>query len=100
MTDEQHLIEDLRSLAERDQSPGNRLRNALRESANYIETQAKELAAHRTRNDAQVQGLVSALEHIEEYAISACEMAEIATIALAAWEGQQSALRAQETANG
>lgn len=46
-------------------------------------------AAHRTRNDAQVQGLVSALEHIEEHATSPREMVEIAAEALAAWEGQQ-----------
>jgi len=43
MTDEQALIEELRSLAETDQSLGDRLRNTCRESANYIEAQAAEI---------------------------------------------------------
>ena len=47
------------------------------------------LAAHRTRNDAQVQGLVSALRRIAKDATSPREMCEIAEDTLAAWEGQQ-----------
>jgi len=47
MTDEQAIIEELRSLAETNQSSGDRMRNLLRQAANYIEAQAAEIAALR-----------------------------------------------------
>jgi hypothetical protein len=47
MTDEQAIIEELRSLAETNQSPGDRQRNLFRQAANYIEAQAAEIAARR-----------------------------------------------------
>jgi hypothetical protein len=43
MTDEQALIEELRSLAETNQFYGNRIRNASCEAADYIEAQAAEI---------------------------------------------------------
>jgi hypothetical protein len=43
MTDEQALIEELRSLAENYHFYGNRIRNASREAADYIEAQAAEI---------------------------------------------------------
>ena len=53
MTDEQHLIEELRSIAETDQSPGNLIRNACRESTNYIEAQAAEIERLQVEAKAQ-----------------------------------------------
>lgn len=41
---------------------------------------------HRTRNDAQVNALVEALQRIEDHPTSPREMVEIAAAALAAWE--------------
>jgi hypothetical protein len=43
MTDEQAIIEELRSLAETDQSLGDRLRNTCRKAADYIEAQVAEI---------------------------------------------------------
>ena len=43
MTDEQALIEELRSLAETNQFYVDRIRNTSREAADYIEAQAAEI---------------------------------------------------------